>query len=88
MIYESIRRLDLDLIVRAHQVVQDGYEMSQTKKLITLFSAPNYCGEVGKKFYFLKLLLLQFNNAGAVMYVDQTLGCSFVQFPPGRRPHN
>jgi hypothetical protein len=31
--------------------------------LVTLFSAPNYCGE--------------FDNAGAMMSVDQTLMCSF-----------
>ena len=52
-----------------HQVVDDGYEFFAEKQLVTLFSAPNYCGEC--------------DNAGAVMEVDQTLGCSFkVHMPP------
>ncbi|CAK5075139.1 unnamed protein product [Meloidogyne enterolobii] len=68
VLLDSCRQLDIDLIVRAHQVVQDGYEINPTQRLITVFSAPNYCGE--------------FDNAGAVMYVDQRLGCSFVQFRP------
>jgi serine/threonine-protein phosphatase PP1 catalytic subunit len=35
----------LSLICRAHQVVEDGYEFMANRKLVTLFSAPNYCGE-------------------------------------------
>ena len=54
---------DLDLICRAHQVVEDGYEFFAKRQLVTLFSAPNYCGE--------------FANAGAMMSVDETLMCSF-----------
>nr|CAD2129811.1 unnamed protein product [Meloidogyne enterolobii] len=60
------RKHDIDLIVRGHEVVQDGYRMHPTKQLITIFSAPNYCG--------------QFNNAGAVMQINPELGCSFTQF--------
>lgn len=39
-------------IYRAHQVVEDGYEFFAKRSLVTLFSAPNYCGE--------------FDNAGGV----------------------
>lgn len=53
----------MDLICRAHQVVEDGYEFFAKRQLVTLFSAPNYCGE--------------FDNAGAMMSVDETLLCSF-----------
>lgn len=53
----------IDLIARAHQVVQDGYEFFSDKQLVTIFSAPNYCG--------------QFDNMGAIMYVDENLQCSF-----------
>lgn len=28
------------------QVVEDGYEFFAKRQLVTLFSAPNYCGEV------------------------------------------
>jgi serine/threonine-protein phosphatase PP1 catalytic subunit len=54
---------DLDLICRAHQVVEDGYEFFARRRLVTIFSAPNYCGE--------------FDNAGAIMNVDKALTCSF-----------
>lgn len=46
-----------------HQVVEDGYEFFAKRQLVTLFSAPNYCGE--------------FDNAGGMMSVDETLMCSF-----------
>jgi len=63
-----LRRHDLDLIVRAHQVVEDGYEFFAKRELVTVFSAPNYCGE--------------FDNAGAMMTVDDTLMCSFQILKP------
>jgi len=40
-----VKQHDLDLLVRAHQVVEDGYEFFASRQLVTLFSAPNYCGE-------------------------------------------
>lgn len=75
-----LQKHDMDLICRAHQVsrlfaenfgsmlnrlqvVEDGYEFFAKRQLVTLFSAPNYCGE--------------FDNAGAMMSVDDTLLCSF-----------
>merc|ERR1711862_752359 len=59
-----------DLIVRAHQVVEDGYKFFANRQLITLFSAPNYCGE--------------FDNAAAVMSVDDDLMCSFKVVKTGK----
>ncbi|KAL4663984.1 hypothetical protein H8959_015892 [Pygathrix nigripes] len=50
------------------QVVEDGYEFFAKRQLVTLFSAPNYCGE--------------FDNAGAMMSVDETLMCSFQILKP------
>lgn len=59
---------DLDLIFRGHQVVEDGYEFFAKRKLVTIFSAPNYGGE--------------FDNAGALMSVDKSLVCSFDILKP------
>ena len=39
-----LRDNDLDLICRAHQVVEQGYEFFAKRQMVTLFSAPNYCG--------------------------------------------
>ena len=58
---------------RAHQVVEDGYEFFAKRQLVTVFSAPNYCGE--------------FDNAGAMMSVDESLMCSFqILKPAEKRP--
>ncbi len=35
---------DLDLIIRAHQCVKEGFEYFADGHLITVFSATNYCG--------------------------------------------
>ena len=53
IVHKFLQKHDLDLICRAHQVVEDGYEFFAKRQLVTLFSAPNYCGE--------------FDNAGAMM---------------------
>ena len=63
-----LEKHELDLICRAHQVVEDGYEFQSNRQLVTLFSAPNYCGE--------------FNNAGAMMCVNEDLVCSFRVLKP------
>jgi len=63
-----LKKHEMDLIVRAHQVVEDGYEFFAKRQLVTLFSAPNYCGE--------------FDNSGAMMIVDDSLICSFKVLKP------
>jgi serine/threonine-protein phosphatase PP1 catalytic subunit len=65
---QFLQKMDLDIVVRGHQVVEDGYEFFAKRQLVTLFSAPNYCGE--------------FDNAGAVMNVDRNLLCSFQILKP------
>ena len=60
---EFLARHGLDLICRGHEVVEDGYEFFAGRKLVTVFSAPNYCGH--------------FDNAAAVMCVDADMVCSF-----------
>lgn len=58
----------LDIVVRAHQVVEDGYEFFGDKSLVTVFSAPNYCDE--------------FDNSSSVLVVQEDLQCSFVVLQP------
>lgn len=66
-----LRKHDLDLICRAHQVVEDGYEFFGKRQLVTLFSAPNYCNE--------------FCNAAALMSIDEGLLCSFQVLKPAEK---
>ena len=68
IVNEFNRRNDLDLIIRAHQVVDDGYEFFAQRQLITIFSAPNYCGE--------------FDNSAGIMIIDDSLTCSLKVLRP------
>ena len=44
VVEKFLHKHDMDLICRAHQVVEDGYEFFAKRQLVTIFSAPNYCG--------------------------------------------
>ncbi|KAF9869607.1 serine threonine-protein phosphatase pp-z [Colletotrichum karsti] len=68
VILDFLAAHDFDLICRAHMVVEDGYEFFNDRVLVTVFSAPNYCGE--------------FDNWGAVMSVSNELLCSFELLKP------
>ncbi|ONK66914.1 uncharacterized protein A4U43_C06F13420 [Asparagus officinalis] len=45
---------NLDLVVRSHEVKDEGYEIEHGGKLITVFSAPNYCDQMGNKGAFIR----------------------------------
>ncbi|GJJ69441.1 serine/threonine-protein phosphatase PP1 catalytic subunit [Entomortierella parvispora] len=68
IIQTFLNKHDFDLVCRAHMVVEDGYEFFNDRTLVTVFSAPNYCGE--------------FDNFGAVMSVNEDLLCSFELLKP------
>ncbi|KAH8120147.1 phosphoprotein phosphatase PPZ [Phellopilus nigrolimitatus] len=68
IINDFLSRYDMDLICRAHMVVEDGYEFWNDRTLVTVFSAPNYCGE--------------FDNYGACMSVSEDLLCAFELLKP------
>ena len=55
-------------------MVEQGYEFFASKQLVTVFSAPNYCGE--------------FDNAGAMMSIDENLMCSFKILKPITKAKN
>ncbi|ODQ67608.1 phospho protein phosphatase PPZ [Nadsonia fulvescens var. elongata DSM 6958] len=67
-INKFLAKFGFDLVCRAHMVVEDGYEFFNDRSLVTVFSAPNYCGE--------------FDNWGAVMSVSEELLCSFELLKP------
>ena len=68
VIKKFLEQNNLDLICRAHQVVEDGYEFFGNRSLVTVFSAPDYCEE--------------YNNCAAIMVVDSNLKCSFKVLKP------
>eukprot|EP01083_Nonionella_stella_P037017 100957_1 len=53
----------LEMIIRAHQIVEDGFEWFAGRQLLILFSSMNYCGE--------------FENDGAIMIVDSDMQFHF-----------
>ena len=57
-VMEFCKNNDLQLIVRAHECVMDGFERFAQGHLITLFSATNYCG----KFPVCRLQCLNWTN--------------------------
>lgn len=71
----------IDCIVRAHQLINDGYKLHWDGKLITIWSAPNYCYRCG--------------NIAAILELDENLNKGFKKFnaapedfkgPPQKKP--
>ncbi|MBA0700871.1 hypothetical protein Goari_022873, partial [Gossypium aridum] len=62
---------NLKLIARAHQLVMEGYNWGHEQKVVTIFSAPNYCYRCG--------------NMASILEVDDCKGHTFIQFEPAPR---
>lgn len=62
---------DVQFIARAHQLMMEGYMWHHNKKVVTLFSAPNYCYRCG--------------NQAAIMEVDTKGNLNFVQYEAAPR---
>lgn len=90
VIQQFLAQYDFDLICRAHMVVEDGYEFWNERTLVTIFSAPNYCGgeacaiqmdrHVGTRSDEMRMpatRFAEFDNFGAVMSVSEDLLCAF-----------
>lgn len=66
----------LQMVVRSHEVKEEGFEVAHGGYTITIFSAPNYCDQMG--------------NKGAFIRFDSDCTPSFTQFDaaphPNKRP--
>jgi len=71
---EFLEENHLEILIRAHELVQDGFEIWGGGRLITLFSAPNYCGE--------------YDNSAAILIIHPDLRIDFkVMRPAGQEDY-
>ncbi|EMS59938.1 Serine/threonine-protein phosphatase PP2A-4 catalytic subunit [Triticum urartu] len=56
---------NLKLVARAHQLVMEGYNWAHEQKVVTIFSAPNYCYRCG--------------NMASILEVDDCNAHTFIQ---------
>eukprot|EP00004_Rigifila_ramosa_P018022 TRINITY_DN4439_c0_g2_i1.p1 TRINITY_DN4439_c0_g2~~TRINITY_DN4439_c0_g2_i1.p1 ORF type:complete len:422 (+),score=113.81 TRINITY_DN4439_c0_g2_i1:1036-2301(+) len=56
----------LKMVVRSHEVKENGYEVEAGGKLVTVFSAPNYCDQIG--------------NLGALIRFDSECNPTYITF--------
>lgn len=66
-------RNGLDLLVRSHEVKEEGYVVEHGGKTITVFSAPNYCDTMG--------------NKGAFIHFEPSLEPKFTKFDAVPHPN-
>lgn len=50
-----LRVNDLKMVIRSHEMKEEGYHVEHGGQLVTVFSAPNYCDQMGNKGAFIRL---------------------------------
>ncbi len=55
-----LNKNQLQMLIRSHQVRKEGYDMMHDNRLMTLFSAPNYCNRE--------------KNLGAIVKIESNRG--------------
>jgi protein phosphatase len=73
-----LKNNNLDLFIRSHQMVEDGFMFSHDDKLLTIFSASNYCG-IAKNYGIIK------NKKGCIAEISDfddinNLKIKFIQY--------
>lgn len=50
-----LQKNGLKMVIRSHEMKEEGYSIEHGGKLVTVFSAPNYCDQMGNKGAFIRL---------------------------------
>ena len=66
VVEKFLKENKFDYIVRAHQLIMEGYKVHFAGKVITIWSAPNYC--------------YRCNNVAAILQLDENLKSSYITF--------
>lgn len=45
----------LEYVIRSHEVKMEGYEVAHNGRIVTIFSAPNYCDQMANKGAYIRL---------------------------------
>ncbi|GMI14800.1 hypothetical protein TrVE_jg9005 [Triparma verrucosa] len=75
---------NLSFISRAHQLVMEGYQWQHNDKVVTIFSAPNYCYRCGNQAAIMEVP----DNVENLMEGGIQSAVKFAQFDPAPRDEN
>lgn len=75
---------NLKLVVRSHEVRDEGFEVEHGGQLITVFSAPNYCDQMGNKGAFIHFTALDFQEPSKPQLEPKITSFEHVPHPPVR----
>jgi len=64
---------DIELLVRSHEMKEQGYDVEHSGRVITIFSAPNYCDQMG-------------NKGAYIIFNGKEMKPKFVQFSAMEHP--